>query len=165
MSPRESYARAVECGISSLVLILVCVDLSPITEQVVDVAISMAAKMNAELLLLHVGPPEPDFVGYDVGPQPVRDAVAENLRQQHRELETWRERALARGVAARALMVQGPTIEKVLSQSKRLSADFIVLGSHGHSALYDWVVGSVAKGVLHETRTPVVLVPTRPSDS
>ncbi len=140
-------------------LVLACVDLSPVTEGVVSAATRLAGALGAELTLLHVGAPEPEFVGYDVGPDTVRDAVAQSLRREHRELEDWRQHALERGVEVRALMVQGPTAEKLLSQAEGLGADYLVLGSHGHSALYDLIAGSIAQAVLKEATIPVLVVP------
>ena len=37
----------------------------------------------------------------------------------------------------------------------------IVLGSHGQSALYDLLVGSVSEGVVRASKVPVLLVPAR----
>jgi nucleotide-binding universal stress UspA family protein len=47
----------------------------------------------------------------------------------------------------------------VLAQAKRLKADVIVLGSHGHGAVYNLVVGSTANGVLKHAPCPVLVVP------
>ncbi|MBI4621943.1 MAG: universal stress protein [Verrucomicrobia bacterium] len=44
-------------------------------------------------------------------------------------------------------------------QAEKNAADFIVMGSHGHTALYDLVVGSTTHGVLRRATCPVVIVP------
>lgn len=54
-------------------------------------------------------------------------------------------------------------MERLLAEQGRLAADAIVLGSHGHGALYDLLVGSVAEGVLRRAPCPVVVVPSRPA--
>ena len=41
-------------------------------------------------------------------------------------------------------------------------ADYIVMGSHGHTPLYDLLVGTTTHGVLKNARCPVVIVPARP---
>lgn len=142
--------------------LLVCVDLSPATARVVEVALGVAARMQLPLTLLHVGAPEPDFVGYDVGPQSVRDAVAEGLRAEHRQLETLRQGAEARGLSARALMVQGPTLEKILAQIDNLKPEFVVVGSRGHSLVRQAFAGSVVQGLVTHTSVPLVVVPPLP---
>ena len=139
--------------------ILACLDLSPISNRVVDEAVKLATGLGEELTLLHVGAPDPDFVGYDVGPNTVRDAVAHELRAEHRELENWRQLAQGAGASARALMIQGPTLEKLLSQVERLAPRLVVVGSHGHSVLRDLVAGSTVQGLMKNSPVPVVVVP------
>ena len=68
------------------------------------------------------------------------------------------------GINATALLVQGPTVGTILDQAKRLNADLIILGSHGHGAVYRAVLGSTSEGVLHGSKVPVLIVPTRPKN-
>ncbi len=144
------------------VLVVACLDLSPSTPSVFEAAAMLAQATSATLVVLHVAAPEPDFIGYDVGPQSVRNAVAHEIRSEHRALETWRTQAAERGLAVRALIVQGPTVERILDHAERLGADYIVVGSHGHATLRHLIHGSVAKGVLQRATKPVLLVPCGP---
>jgi nucleotide-binding universal stress UspA family protein len=114
------------------------------------------------MTLLHVAGPDPDFVGYEVGPETVRDAVAHKLRDQHRQLDAFRDHAEHEGVSTRAIMIQGPTLEKVLSQIERLGASYVVVGSHGHGGLHDLIAGSAIQGLLKRSPIPVVVVPPKP---
>ena len=63
------------------------------------------------------------------------------------------------GLDAEALLVQGPTTATILDEARRLNADIIVMGSHGHSALYKAFVGSVCEQVLAESTIPILVVP------
>ncbi|MEW5940915.1 MAG: universal stress protein [Chloroflexota bacterium] len=65
------------------------------------------------------------------------------------------------GLDATALVVQGATVETILNEASKLEADMIVVGSHGHGALYQLLVGSVCEGVLRKAACPVLVVPTR----
>ena len=56
---------------------------------------------------------------------------------------------------------QGPTIETIIEEAGRLKVDMIVVGSHGHGAMYQLLVGSVSEGVLHRATCPVLVVPAR----
>lgn len=69
------------------------------------------------------------------------------------------ERLRSNGVETTALLLQGPTIATVMKEAARLAASMIVLGSHGHGAVYNLVIGSVAEGIVRESRVPVLLVP------
>jgi nucleotide-binding universal stress UspA family protein len=140
--------------------VLVCIDFSDTTEAVAEQGIVLARALGAEVRLLHVGEPDPDFVGYGVGPDTVRDDVAHTLREEHQALERLAERFKAAGVAGLPLMVRGPTVSTILEQAERFGADLLVLGSHGRSALMSLVAGSVAQGVLRAARVPVLIVPS-----
>lgn len=139
--------------------ILAALDFSAVTRAVVEQAASLAGAYGAELTLLHVAAPDPAFIGYDVGPQTVRDARARELRTEHRGLQDLADELRARGLRAKALLVQGPAVETLLREARELGAETIVLGSHGHGRVYDVLVGSVAHGVLRQAPCPVLVVP------
>lgn len=140
--------------------ILVAVDFSPVTDAMLDVAVRMAKAFEAKLCLVHVEPPDPSFVGYDAGPQTVRDAVAEEFREEHRQLHALQKRVEEQGVTATSQFIQGPTIEKILEEADEQEADMILVGSHGHGALYHLLMGSVSEGVLRKVACPVMVVPS-----
>jgi nucleotide-binding universal stress UspA family protein len=142
-------------------IILVPVDFSPVTADVVEQAARLAEAFSAALWLLHVAAPEPDFVGYETGPPNVREQVAHEMRDSHRRLQEHSSRLRARGIDATALQVQGPTTETILHEAERLKADMIVLGSHGHGAVHRALLGSVSEGVLHRAACPVLILPSR----
>ena len=139
--------------------LLAAVDFSAVSEAVIEQAASLAQAFSGELTLVHVAAPDPDFVGYAAGPQTVRDDRAREIRAEHRELEAIARDLRDRGITVRALLIQGPTVEQILTEGKRIQADAIVIGSHGHSALYRALLGSVSEGVVRAARCPVLVVP------
>ncbi len=54
----------------------------------------------------------------------------------------------------------GPQIESLVKAIHEHQGDLVVVGSHGHSPLYDLLVGSIAQGLL--TRAPVSVLVARP---
>lgn len=120
---------------------------------------------GGELVLLHVAQPEPDFVGYGIGPQSVRDSVAIELRSEHRELQRLAASLGDSGVTVTALTVQGEVVARLVEHAQRLGAELIVVASHGRSALTELVGGSTVRGLLRVAPLPVVVVPAtgRPS--
>ena len=154
-------ARGAPRAEARIVNILAAIDFSDVTERVVDTLKQMAATFPAHVWILHVAPPDPAFVGYEAGPQAVRDQVAVEHHERHRQLQQLADRLRSAGVDATALLVQGPTVAKILAEAERLQAALIVLGSHGQGALYDLLVGSVSEGVVRASKVPVLLVPAR----
>jgi nucleotide-binding universal stress UspA family protein len=141
--------------------LLVPLDLSSATERVLATAIKLSRAMHANVFLLHVAAPEPDFVGYGAGSPAVRDQVAHEHREEHRQLQAHAQALRDLGVDCTALLIQGPTAETILNEAARLEADLIVMATHGHGAMFDLLVGSISHDVLRQGRVPVVMVPVR----
>jgi nucleotide-binding universal stress UspA family protein len=141
--------------------ILAATDLSHATAKIIAVVEYLAKATDAEVRLLHVAEADPDFVGYDAGPEVVRDQIAKEFRDEHRGVQKHADSLREAGVAASALLIQGPIIDTVLKEATRFEADLLVVGSHGFGALYDLLVGSSSRGILKDTQIPVLVVPIR----
>lgn len=138
--------------------VLACVDLSATTQAVLDCARALALP-DGHLLLLHVAPSEPDFIGYGVGPPSTRDAVAHELREEHRRVQELAAAMAGDPLRVTPLTVQGPVVERIVDHATRLHADLIVVASKGRSAIGDWMVSSAIRGLLRAAHVPVVVVP------
>ncbi len=140
--------------------ILVAIDLSNVTDAMISLAMSIAIPTKAKIWIVHVAAPDPDFVGFKVGPEYVREQRADTLREEHVAIQGMADRLKEQGCDAEALLVQGPTTDTILEISDRIAADLIIMGSHGRSALFRAFVGSVSEQVLRESRSPVMIVPS-----
>ena len=89
----------------------------------------------------------------------VRDTRAGELREEHRKLQELANGLRERGIATKALLIQGRTVEKILDEAARSGAETIVIGSHGHGALHRVLLGSVSEGVVRSAACPVHVVP------
>lgn len=143
--------------------LLVAIDFSEFTPKVVRQAEELATALSARMWLVHVAAPDPDFVGYEAGPQSVRDSLSKHFHEEHRHIEEIADRLRAAGLDATGLLVQGPTAETILKEAGKLGVDLIVLGSHGRGAIAQLLIGSVSEGVLRKSECPVLVVPTRES--
>ncbi len=56
------------------------------------------------------------------------------------------------------LHTNGPAAEAIAEAAAAEKSDLIVMGSHGHSALGNLILGSVASGVLARCKVPVLLI-------
>lgn len=139
--------------------VIVALDFSDVTQDVLDVVERISATAGMKLFLVHVAEPDPDFVGWQAGPDVVRKQVAEEFRREHRQLDDMARKLREAGREATALLVQGPIVETILDQASDLKAGLIVVGSHGHGAAYDLVVGSISSGVIRRAGVPVLVVP------
>jgi nucleotide-binding universal stress UspA family protein len=139
--------------------LLVAVDFTPTSERVLEVARELAERDGGRILLLHVAEPDPAFVGYEAGPQVVRDQVADEFRTQRKALQEMGELLRSAGIDTTPLVVQGATADTILDQALRSEARYIVMGSHGRGAVYGLLIGSVSEAVIRRSPVPVVVVP------
>jgi len=139
--------------------ILATIDFYGSERLIIDKAFEIAKAFDAKIWLLHVVAPEPEFVGFGVGPQYVRDARATELKKEHRMLNQFADELELKGVKAQGLLLQGSTIEMIMKEAEKLKIDLIVTGHHDHNFVYKAFYGSVASGVINKTKIPVLLVP------
>jgi nucleotide-binding universal stress UspA family protein len=138
--------------------IIVPVDFSDVSGKVAETAASVARAFGSRVLLVHVSEPEPEFVGYDPGPLSVRVAIAADIHAEQRRLDALKEKFGSADIVA--LHVQGSIPEEILELARDHAANLIVMGSHGHGALYNLFVGSVTSAVLKDALCPVLVVPS-----
>ena len=69
--------------------ILVAIDFKGNEKLLIDKAYEFAKAFEAKIWLLHIAAPNPDYVGYEAGPQYIRDNRATELKEEHKLLETY----------------------------------------------------------------------------
>ena len=139
--------------------ILAAIDFSEITPKVVEQAAEIAKCFSCKLWLIHIAAPDPDFVGYGTGPQCERDWRAKTLREEHRYIQDKALELEDSGINVTPLLLQGSTVETILQEASKLKVEMIVIGSHGHSSLYQALLGSVSAGIIQKAFCPVLVVP------
>lgn len=139
--------------------ILIALDREKESEKLIGLGLSLATKFQSKIWLVHIAAPDPEFVGYEVGPQYIRDFRAKELKQEHQYLRGLAERLHEKGVEAQGLLIEGPTADRIIEESERLEADLIMLGSHKHSVIHHIFVGDTAETVLKRSSIPLLVVP------
>lgn len=138
--------------------ILVPVDFSAVSLPLIEVASGIAKAFHAHVTLLHVLPR--NFEAEESG-SPLDERALSNLYPKDwQTLEELANRVRSSGNNVTAKLAEGRTVPTVLDQAEELNVDMIVMGSHGHTSLYDLLVGSVSEGVLRRSRWPVLVVPS-----
>jgi nucleotide-binding universal stress UspA family protein len=93
-------------------------------------------------------------------PPPV-EATAESLSAPDSRLKALAEPLEAAGLNVEIITLIGLAIDDILEQAQKHHADYIILGSHGHGALYHLFSGSVVTGVLKRAKRPIIVVPSK----
>jgi len=157
--------------------ILAAIDLAASSDQIIAAAQEYAEAFSAKVYLVHVAEvgPTPEHGAIDLsllsdtisGPDlPInvdREDEAVRLRAEHRALQDLRTKLSDAGIDATALLIEGPTIDKILLEIDRLDIDLVIIGSHSPRVLRDFLFGSTMKEVVREAHCPVLVLPA-PSD-
>jgi len=139
--------------------ILVSIDFNKGEDLIIKKAIEIAEKFNSKVWSIHITAPEPDFVGYNVGPEYIRENRANELRKEHKILEEHAKNLNDQGIEAQGLLIQGATIEMILEESKKLKVDLIIAGHQEHNFIYKAFIGSVSAGLIKKSKIPILIVP------
>ncbi len=141
-------------------IILAPIDFSEATIPVLEAAASLARAVGAMIVLVHAIRPvvvtpgySPDIVSLKIPPEVESGA----------QLTFWQNKLQTDGLTVSTSQPQGEPATCIRNESKRLNADFIVVGSHGHGALYELLMGSTAAALLRDTPCPLLVVPIRDS--
>jgi universal stress protein A len=147
--------------------LLVPVDYSAGSRRALELAIRLAAQLDAELHVLHVWelmphPPKGTRVHTPDG----QSRLLTELIQSNAEAEMATflgEVKLPPGVRATHAIESGEPSRRIVEAAKAGGFDMIVIGTEGKGALAQVVLGSVAERVLRHAGVPVVMVP-RPAE-
>lgn len=139
--------------------ILVTIDFDINEKSLIDQAFQLAESFDSKLWLIHIAAPDPDFVGYKVGPQYIRDSRATELRKEHKLIQEYCTALKKKGINSEGLLIQGATIKMIIEESKKLHIDLIITGHHEHGFFYNAFVGSVSSQIIKKSKIPVLIIP------
>lgn len=100
----------------------------------------------------------PEFTVPGYVPMPVM--VPRDVGKERERLEALKANSPAFAEEMETVLIEGPTVSSILDTSESRHADLIIMGSHGHGAVYNLLVGSVTEGVLKSAKCPVLVVPS-----
>jgi nucleotide-binding universal stress UspA family protein len=136
--------------------ILIATDGSPAAAEAVAFGVELATEQNAEVIFVHVAP------GTDAFPAmgfPMVGAVPHTVNTHDRApLEDAAAYAAGHDVTAKTKLLTGDTVDEIVTYADSFDVDLIVVGSRGHGAVATALLGSVSRGILHESKRPVLVV-------
>ncbi len=139
--------------------ILVPIDFSDVTPGLITSATSLAEALQARLVLLHILTPPVIVTAYGLGPAQTVETVTQEEIRVRKLLERQAVQLRQNGLEVLTEIRERASVSSIIRVAHEQSADFIVIGSHGHGAVYDILVGSTARGILREAECPVLVIP------
>lgn len=137
-------------------IILAPTDFSPCAKQAVQYGLKLAKQLDARIYLMHAWTlpysrwDEEQEFPHDVPPQLAAAARAEldaRLAEMRGELPQ-----------VESLFYAGEPTESILRAAEDISADIIVIGTHGRSGLPRMIEGSVTEAVMRRAPCPVLAI-------
>jgi nucleotide-binding universal stress UspA family protein len=134
--------------------IMIATDGSQPAEAALDLAIGLARETAAMLHVVCVRPLAfHDPAGARSGHPSVR-----TLDGAERIAADAAVRARAAGVRVQAHFLCGSEVDCLLDAVRELRVDLVVVGSRGRGMLGDLLMGTVSRALVHDARTPVIVV-------
>ena len=139
---------------------LVPVDFSTITELVIDSAMAFARAFGGKVVLLHiVQTPVVATAEYALPAEVIQEAVTVSKNASQQKLAAYAALFQKAGLECSSQTLIGAPVQLIRDEAARSGADFVIMGSHGHGKLYDFLVGSTASGVLKKAKCGVIIIP------
>ncbi|MCF8383261.1 MAG: universal stress protein [Chlorobium sp.] len=149
--------------------LLVAIDFSETTEELITHTGTLASALRAKVFLLHVVAPATPVLDMENNletllpaqekPESKEEALPEN--RAHEQLHEIAEILESQGLEVSAHLAHNDEVKAIIEAAERFGVGMIILGSHGHGALYHLLIGSVSEGVVRRAQCPVVIVPAR----
>ncbi|MCQ4035255.1 universal stress protein [Kaistella montana] len=142
-----------------MVNIVLPVDFSDSTDQLINGAIKFAKEIGGKLCLIHVAPADIGFAIGDMGFQYFPEVEQNEIKEELLRLNNIQQRVLSEGLECEHLLKQGVAGDIILDYAKEKNAAYMVMGSHGRSGIYDVFVGSLTKELTRRSPIPVLVIP------
>ena len=136
--------------------ILVATDGSEPAAEAVAFGVELAAEHEAELIFVHVVPAVDlaPVMGFGLGTAFPHEPSIEDTAL----LEEAAAVAEEHGVVSTTVLLKGDTVDEIAAFADSRDVDLIVVGSRGHGAIANALLGSVSRGILSEAKRPVLVV-------
>jgi nucleotide-binding universal stress UspA family protein len=130
--------------------VLVGLDRSPMSEEVLRRAVEVARDKTAQLIIVHVI--EPPFVS-----SPYLDVIDEQFIKD--EFTHVIDRVIAKSDVEYMLFLgYGEPADAIQEQARKTQTDLVVLGAHGKADIEDDHVGSTAMKLVQRCHLPIIIV-------
>ncbi len=142
--------------------ILVPIDFSDNAEHVMEYALSVAHRFEANILLCFVAQLYTDYSDFFIPQMPVV-AIEEEIDKAAKErMHSFTEK-YSNEIRIEECVLIGNVAHEILNLAEKRDVDLIVMGTHGYQGLEKILFGSVAEKVVKTSPCPVLTVKPKKS--
>lgn len=137
--------------------ILCAVDLSDMSAQVAEQAVTFAKVFGAQVLVVYAAPSSSQYAGFEIRPKALATFMEELALGSEEQMRAVMKTHFL-DVLAESSIVKGFPAEEILAEARRWGADLIIMGTHGRKGMDLLLFGSVAEKVVKGADVPVLTV-------
>jgi nucleotide-binding universal stress UspA family protein len=138
-------------------ILLVPTDFSRAAEAALDNAVALASKLGGTVYLLHTY--ELPIIGFPDGTLvPSAEMASRIVVDAETKLAACVEKRKKSSVRIVPILKQADAPEGILAAAAELSADFIIMGTHGRKGIARALIGSVTEAIVRVSPVPVLTV-------
>ena len=138
--------------------ILVCLDLSELTDNVVEKAIQLGKSTNAVMEVAYVSPVHTEKVTHVVSSEN-KQHLSLMMQKENIKLDSYATRIKKSGLECHISLLHGNVSDSLIAKARDFKADMVVIGSRTTNAATHMIRGSIGADFLKELKVPVLLVP------
>ncbi len=143
--------------VQSFTKVLVATDFSASADHAVEMAVDVATRYGAKLVIVHAW--DVPSLGYGGMMQSPVDFITPIEQAARQQLDTLVKDLRAKSkLEIEALLYQGVAWDRILAAIKETKADLVVVGTRGRTGLSHAILGSVAERVVRLSPVPVLTV-------
>jgi universal stress protein A len=140
--------------------VVAAIDFSKVSDLVVAEAATLARRLGGKVVLVAVLV-EPVYAKKLAAPtKTVAKFTSAHGRAVRRRLAAIRDQLQSEFLPAEIVVRRGNAAVQILREAEEHEVAFIVIGSHGHTAFSELLLGSTTQAVLKRARQPVVVIPS-----
>lgn len=141
--------------------VLIAVDLSEPSKEVIQQGIELAIKMNGYVILSAIIPVYVDYLQTQLA------MIPPQLDEVYKEQENHAHKIFNEVVSKNAgvtfdthVAIGNPKFD-IMNLARTLHVDYIVVGTHGRTGLSHTIMGSTAEYIVRHSTVPVLVVPLK----
>ncbi|MEZ0129453.1 universal stress protein [Flavobacterium sp. LBUM151] len=143
--------------------ILVPTDFSEHAEDALKVAAQIAKKNDSEIIVLHTLELPHQMSDAITGGASIPETML-FVKKANETLDEISSRPYLDGIPVTEIVKMDKPIHGITQISKEYNVDLVVMGSHGHSAIEELLIGSNTEKVVRNSEIPVLVIKKNASD-
>jgi nucleotide-binding universal stress UspA family protein len=141
--------------------VLIAVDISESTAEVIQKGIDFASKMNASIVIASIIPIYVDYLQSQMALVPTQWDDIDTAQKEYALKELQKIKADYNYLDITLYVEVGNAKYDIVDKAEKDEATYIVVGTHGRTGLSHIVIGSTAEYIVRHSVIPVLVVPIK----